>query len=290
MTTATPSWHPVDMNGIELVTGQRVRVHCLEGVREGIVVKLFPDNRTIDQPGCWVDINIEGQGPEGIPSYILEVIEAPVTPNDAAYSHFPEPKNKMVPNCCENDITPNRYAALMNGDEKLTEAERTAGWHFCPEWDFLLIHKECSAEECSCDLARPLPSASDNPNGLHQKYIITRADGEPVDPKAVYFVLRLDGDHAHNQASRVAALKWADVIDQTCEKLGPVANDLRGLVNQLTPNFAPPVVPKTRTVTLWEYSVTTSGIIKTLWSEEPFVRFRSRCYATGRACQTEVPE
>lgn len=30
--------------------------------------------------------------------------------------------------------------------------------------------------------------------GLEQKYIITKKNGHPVDPKAVYFVLRLDQD------------------------------------------------------------------------------------------------
>lgn len=41
--------------------------------------------------------------------------------------------------------------------------------------------------------------------GLHQKYMIHKADGSPVDPEADYFVLRLDKDpHA-----RKAALQYA---------------------------------------------------------------------------------
>jgi hypothetical protein len=36
--------------------------------------------------------------------------------------------------------------------------------------------------------------------GLYHKYIILRADGEPVDPPANYFVLRLDTDWAARQA------------------------------------------------------------------------------------------
>jgi len=33
-----------------------------------------------------------------------------------------------------------RYADLMKDDEmKLTQEEISAGWHFCPEWDGLLI-------------------------------------------------------------------------------------------------------------------------------------------------------
>lgn len=37
--------------------------------------------------------------------------------------------------------------------------------------------------------------------GWHQKYVITKTDGSPVDPDAVYFVLRLDKDpHAQRAA------------------------------------------------------------------------------------------
>ena len=121
-----------------------------------------------------------------------------------------------------------------------------------------------------------LASAKENPNGLHQKYIITRVDGKPIDPKAVYFVLRLDGNHAHNNASRAAALKWAEVIDHTCEKLGMVSNDLRGLVKHLTPV---PVVPKTRTVTLKSYEM--HGDV--VWTSASWIH-------GGRTCVTEVPE
>lgn len=64
----------VDKNGIEIKSGQRVLVHQNEETREGIVVKPFPENPTVNHPGHWVDVNIQQQGPEGIPSYILEVI------------------------------------------------------------------------------------------------------------------------------------------------------------------------------------------------------------------------
>jgi hypothetical protein len=37
-----------------------------------------------------------------------------------------------------------------------------------------------------------LPTESDNPKGLHQRYEVPKADGSPVDEDAVYFVLRLD--------------------------------------------------------------------------------------------------
>lgn len=56
-------------------------------------------------------------------------------------------------------------------------------------------------------------SKSENPNGLHARYQVTKSDGSPTDPNAVYFVLRLDyggSDHAHVQACRAAAVRWCE--------------------------------------------------------------------------------
>lgn len=45
-------------------------------------------------------------------------------------------------------------------------------------------------------------------DGLYRKYVVTKASGEPIDPKAFYFPLRLDKDpHA-----RTAARMYADSI------------------------------------------------------------------------------
>jgi hypothetical protein len=35
-----------------------------------------------------------------------------------------------------------RYNELMRGTASLTQDEVTQGWHFCPDWDFLLIGPE----------------------------------------------------------------------------------------------------------------------------------------------------
>jgi hypothetical protein len=62
-----------------------------------------------------------------------------------------------------------------------------------------------------------IPSIKENPCGLHRRYIIQKADGEPVDPRAVYFVLRLDGfgdDPAHIQACRAAAKTYVEEIER----------------------------------------------------------------------------
>lgn len=56
--------------------------------------------------------------------------------------------------------------------------------------------------------------------GLFKKYIITKADGSPVDPDAVYFVLRLDTDpHAERAAEAYAASVGSENPD--------LASDLR---------------------------------------------------------------
>lgn len=54
----------------------------------------------------------------------------------------------------------------------------------------------------------------ENGKGLFKKYVVTKADGSPVDPKAVYFVLRLDTDEtargaAYHYLTRTRDLKLA---------------------------------------------------------------------------------
>ena len=63
----------VDKNGIEIKSGQNVLVHQDEETRMAVVVAPFPDSPTVNAPGHWVDVNIDNAGPEGMPSYILEV-------------------------------------------------------------------------------------------------------------------------------------------------------------------------------------------------------------------------
>lgn len=83
-----------------------------------------------------------------------------------------------------------------------------------------------------------LKSKAENPTGLHQRYIVTKADGSLVDPDAVYFVMRLDDggkDSTHIEAGREAAMRWAQSIISMGDKskhLHQVANDVIQLVNQ----------------------------------------------------------
>ena len=55
----------------------------------------------------------------------------------------------------------------------------------------------------------------DNPDGFHCRYNVTKTDGTPSDPNAMYFVLRLDGngkDERHINACRSAAIAYAKAV------------------------------------------------------------------------------
>lgn len=63
---------------------------------------------------------------------------------------------------------------------------------------------------------------------LYEKYVITKADGSPVDPSAEYFVLRLDTDECARQAAAAYAF--------CCERKGiqrGLSRDLHQLVSRL---------------------------------------------------------
>ena len=71
-----------------------------------------------------------------------------------------------------------------------------------------------------------LPLKSENPAGLHQRYFVEKLDGEPMDDRAEYFILRLDKfgtDPKHISACRKAILTYADEIRDHLPKL---ADDL----------------------------------------------------------------
>ena len=84
-------------------------------------------------------------------------------------------------------------------------------------------------------MSSAIPEAAANPSGLHQRYRVTKANGEPVDPMATYFVLRLDGhgrDWHHIRACRRAAEEYAKCILQNpeAEHLHRMAEQLETLV------------------------------------------------------------
>lgn len=81
-----------------------------------------------------------------------------------------------------------------------------------------------------------IPTRDQNPSGLHQRYQVTKTNGEETDSRAVYFVLRIDRhgrDAYHTEACRAAAMAYASHVrarQRDCPHLLPVANDLADLV------------------------------------------------------------
>lgn len=84
-----------------------------------------------------------------------------------------------------------------------------------------------------------IPTREENPTGFHARYKVTKADGTPCDPDAVYFVLRIDAggkDHAHVSACRSALRTYVDAIWGTT---GELAFDLERLLDQQAPISVP---------------------------------------------------
>jgi hypothetical protein len=51
-------------------------------------------------------------------------------------------------------MTPRRARELEcgPGDQALTPAEMAEGWHFCPEWDYMLLQLgHADGEQCDCE-------------------------------------------------------------------------------------------------------------------------------------------
>lgn len=68
------------------------------------------------------------------------------------------------------------------------------------------------------------------PAGLYGKYRIAKADGTPTDPKAQYFVLRIDTD----QAARMALQTYANYVEHDSPAL---ADDLRQWLDATGPDM-----------------------------------------------------
>lgn len=85
-----------------------------------------------------------------------------------------------------------------------------------------------------------IPTIETNPEGLHQRYTVTKNNGEPVEETAVYFVLRLDSggrDWPHISACREAAKAYCNAVFDDCEPdavhLHQMARELGDLVDRL---------------------------------------------------------
>ena len=91
-----------------------------------------------------------------------------------------------------------------------------------------------------------LPTESENPNGLHARYIVTKASGEPCDPEAVYFVLRLDrggDDPIHIQGAEAVT----DLSLKRIEAIREMATEILSDIDQLkAATTSPPDEPISR--------------------------------------------
>jgi len=64
-------------------------------------------------------------------------------------------------------------------------------------------------------MEKQIKTQQENPNGLYNRYIVSKVSGEPVDKNADYFVLRLDeygDDLEHIAACRKAIMTYAEEI------------------------------------------------------------------------------
>ncbi|WP_155524039.1 hypothetical protein [Nodosilinea nodulosa] len=59
--------------------------------------------------------------------------------------------------------------------------------------------------------------------GLYGKYLLSKADGTPLDPRARYFVLRYDAHAEHGHQSRLAlnayAVQMQDIMPELSQQL-----------------------------------------------------------------------
>lgn len=69
----------VDRNGVTIRVNDHVTVHQVNGNNFSAVVCEVTDRPTVNDTGYWVDVD-RGQGREGFPSYILEVVSTPREP------------------------------------------------------------------------------------------------------------------------------------------------------------------------------------------------------------------
>lgn len=76
-----------------------------------------------------------------------------------------------------------------------------------------------------------IPTKSENPTGLHRRYIVGKTDNDghwvDADREAEYFIMRLDEggkDREHIKACRIGVNAYADAIEHHLPEL---AKDLR---------------------------------------------------------------
>ena len=77
---------------------------------------------------------------------------------------------------------------------------------------------------------------SEQQKGLYGKYVVQKADGSPIDPDAIYFVLRLDTD----PAARFAMIAYADFVKRANPTLATQIHEQLRKFGPLTLTFGEP--------------------------------------------------
>jgi hypothetical protein len=98
--------------------------------------------------------------------------------------------------------------------------QQTARRDYCPDCGYEFYYGDAHAVG-SAQLSQLVSAGGSPPDpyqdrlpappGLYDRYVVTKTDGTPIDPRAVYFVLRLDGhghDREHIESCRRAAKNW----------------------------------------------------------------------------------
>lgn len=126
--------------------------------------------------------------------------------------------------------SPGEVACCECGESFSRDAMDDSGIYCKPCGDPFLAALAPAAPPVAPPIAEPvveLPTPAEHPNGLHGRYRITKHDGTPCDPRAFYFVLRLDpygDDQGHIHACRRAATLYCDAAPPHLKK---VADELR---------------------------------------------------------------
>ena len=53
------------------------------------------------------------------------------------------------------EMTRERWYEVTKHDEPLSEIEIQLGWHFCPEWDYMLVGPGMPTEQEACTCKTP---------------------------------------------------------------------------------------------------------------------------------------
>ena len=123
-------------------------------------------------------------------------------------------------------------------------------------------------------------------DGLFRKYVITKADGSPVDPAAKYFVLRMDTDRAACIAAQAYAGSIAsDNPKLATELLAEAQRCLRNIRGPQNPREQKKKEPKKRKT---DSPVIAECIVEAGYGTESYDPDSGECYHQSYASMVEV--